>query len=206
MKFKSLNSTHIIKIHNILVDVYKISNGYADKGKLDALLYKIDFLHDDDILKRSSILLEGLIRLHAFTDGNKRTALESVKTYLNLNDYYLIFPLSTVAFSYKIANTQKIDPKSNEDLINEITWWLKKFCVSKDDKNKINALFLLYYTIPTKLIHFFIKIKLPKIGNFILKKYIQMNVKDMNKNMIDFILNLLIDQLTSFEKKMSDKD
>lgn len=201
MKFKSINSTHIIKIHNILVDVYKISNGYADKGKLDSLLYKIDFLDDDDILKRSSILLEGLIRLHAFTDGNKRTALESVKTYLNLNDYYLILPLSTVAFSYKIANTQEIDPKSNEHLINEITKWLKIFCVSKGDASKIDVLFMLHYTIPTYLIKFFIKIKLPKVGNLILRSYLQMNVKDMDKDTMDFILRLLLDQLKSFEKK-----
>ena len=191
MKIKELEVEHIIKIHDVLVDHYNIPKGHVDEGKIESILEKIKFLNDDDLLQRASILLEGLIRLHVFTDGNKRTALESVKIYLNFNNYFPIFPLSTMTLSYKIASTQGIDPESNEKLIQEIHHWLKMFAVNKNDKKKIRTLFLIYYKIPIHILQFCKKTHMAKLGNFILSYYLKMNVKDVDKNMLDSILNLL---------------
>ena len=47
MKCKKLQVEHIIKIHNVLVDHYKIPKGHVDKGKIKSLLEKIKFLNDN---------------------------------------------------------------------------------------------------------------------------------------------------------------
>ncbi|MGI0060097.1 MAG: Fic family protein, partial [Nitrosotalea sp.] len=42
-----------------------------------------------DIYLKAAVLMEGLIRWHIFTDGNKRTALMSTFIYLYGNKHYL---------------------------------------------------------------------------------------------------------------------
>ncbi len=108
MKFKEITTFEIFTIHDVIISEYKITGGCENKGSIESLLAKINFLNYDDIYKRAALLLEGIIRLHPFIDGNKRTALQATKQYLNFNNHILVFPLSTVAFTYKIANTIKM--------------------------------------------------------------------------------------------------
>ena len=65
------------------------------------------------------VLLVGIIREHPFVDGNKRTALECVDTFLDLNgkEFKLRDPINSEEIIVKIAK----DELSN----NQIREWIK---------------------------------------------------------------------------------
>ena len=197
MKFRELTPSEIFIIHEVIVSEYHISNGCDSKGSVSALLEKIEFLKYNDVYKRAAVLLEGLIRLHPFVDGNKRTALQSVKQYLNLNKHVLIFPLSTVSFTYKIASNTKNTPEENENIILEIYNWIKIFSAPLDSKGKAKTIVIIrvYYEIPIICVRICNKIHFKKLGNFILKKYLGMNKNNLNEDMFNFIMDLLKKQL-----------
>ena len=131
--------------------------------------------------------------MHPFVDGNKRTALQATKQYLNFNERVLVFPSSTVAFVYKIASNTKNDPDSNEQLVNDIRNWIDAFSASLNLKGRSRAwvIIQLYYQLPIYLIQFSNKIHFTKLGDWILKTYLGMSKTDLNEDMFVFVLNLL---------------
>jgi death-on-curing protein len=78
----------------------------------------------DDIYLKAAVLMEGLIRWHIFTDGNKRTGLMSTLIYLYGNQHYLAIPVDSVRFLIKVASTQENDETATNALIREIADWL----------------------------------------------------------------------------------
>lgn len=54
-----------------------------NEGLLDIVLEQMGI--SKDLLQKSIVLLFGIIQNHPFIDGNKRTALESLYTFLNYN-------------------------------------------------------------------------------------------------------------------------
>ena len=52
--------------------------------------------------------MEGLIRWHIFTDGNKRTALMSTFIYLYGNKHYLAIPIDSVRFLIRVLTIDKM--------------------------------------------------------------------------------------------------
>lgn len=110
----------------------------------------------DTIYLKAAVLMEGLIRWHIFTDGNKRTGLMSTFIYLYGNQHYLAIPVDSVRFLIKIASTRENDEDATNALIKEIADWLHKH--SATDEMEFFAKVNKYSTIPAlkvNLLHFF---------------------------------------------------
>jgi death-on-curing protein len=54
-----------------------------NKGNLEFILKKVEV--EKSIIKKATILLRDIIRLHPFLDGNKRTAFHTMLYFLELN-------------------------------------------------------------------------------------------------------------------------
>jgi death-on-curing protein len=66
--------------------------GIRDKGGLEAAIHRprqAAYYEDADIIRQGVILAAGISQSHAFVDGNKRTALESMYVFLYVNDYQI---------------------------------------------------------------------------------------------------------------------
>jgi death-on-curing protein len=80
----------------------------------------------DTVFKKAACLLEGIVRLHPFPDGNKRTALLTTFSYLQANKYYLVIPLDTVRFLVNVAQNPANTEEEIDGLIIKIANWLEK--------------------------------------------------------------------------------
>ena len=49
--------------------------------------------------KKAAVLFEGIIRLHPFIDGNKRTALAVAQEFLVENNLIFLIPITAVRFT-----------------------------------------------------------------------------------------------------------
>lgn len=90
--------------------------------------------------------MEGLIRWHIFTDGNKRTGLMTTFVYPHGNRHYLAIPVDSVRFLIKIADSRENDEESINKLIKEIADWLHEHSATDELEffSKVNK----YSTIP----------------------------------------------------------
>ena len=69
------------------------------------------------IIRKAGYLLFNLVNLHPFLDGNKRTAFEVTRTFLNLNGWDLS-PTEEEAFSaLKSVSSGVTDAQSTEDWV-----------------------------------------------------------------------------------------
>lgn len=80
-------------IHSDLIQRYGGSHGLRDSGLLESALARPQHLanYDSDagVAQLASALGWGLVKNHAFLDGNKRVALAALVTFLKLNGYRL---------------------------------------------------------------------------------------------------------------------
>ena len=80
----------------------------------------------DTIHQQAACLMEGIVRLHPFPDGNKRTALLMTSLFMRVNNIYMVVPIDVVRFLIEVAN----DDASTEDcidaLICKISRWLEE--------------------------------------------------------------------------------
>lgn len=122
----------------------------------------------DTIYLKAAVLMEGLIRWHIFTDGNKRTGLMSTLIYLYGNQHYLAIPVDSVRFLIKVASTQENDEDATNTLIREIADWLHEH--SATDELEFFAKVNKYSTFPAlkvNLLNFFgFKKKAKKITDY----------------------------------------
>ena len=63
--------------------------GLRDMGALESALMRPMMGYYDGIVEEAAALLESLAMNHPFVDGNKRTALGVVDTFLRLNGSYI---------------------------------------------------------------------------------------------------------------------
>lgn len=80
-------------IHSDLIQRYGGSYGLRDAGLLESALARPQQLHhynpDAEEGRLAAALGWGLVKNHAFVDGNKRIAVAAVITFLKLNGYRL---------------------------------------------------------------------------------------------------------------------
>jgi death-on-curing family protein len=69
---------------------------------------------------RSAFMFEGIVRLHPFVDGNKRTALASIQEYLLEKGYIFIMPVSAVRFTIKVASINSMESDRINSLMKDI--------------------------------------------------------------------------------------
>lgn len=143
-----LSPEHLIEIHNSVIE-----NSDAEPGILNiGLLSSISVAPDESfqgqemhpsIPEKAAVLMERIIRLHPFVDGNKRTSLFAMVEFLQKNDYTVLLPLDAVRKTVLIAERSKQDPKSNEKVVKDLARWIKNYSLAKNASN-LKALKLMF--------------------------------------------------------------
>ncbi len=121
---KYLTVKDILLLHELQIEHYGGSHGLRDMGLLESAVgrpqstYGGEDLYPSVFLKGAA-LVHSLLLNHQFVDGNKRTAMYSVMTFLELNGYEF------VAEQNEIVDTALwIENKKPE--IENIAAWLEK--------------------------------------------------------------------------------
>ncbi len=127
-----LSEEGLIAIHNIIEQKYPLKlKGIKSRDKIKEIVQRPDlkvygYQPFSSIFTKASALMEGIIRGHAFYDGNKRTGLMATFAYLQREGYYLVLPIDVVRYAVQIASNQNNDEESINKLIIEIARWLEK--------------------------------------------------------------------------------
>jgi death on curing protein len=122
----SIISLNMIKnINRKVIRKWGGKHGIRDKEQLNSVISRpLQSAFGEDAFKsiweKSAALLEGIIRFHPFTDGNKRTAWYATKYILNKNNKEL-------NLNYSKASDYILKISENKDItIEDISKWLKK--------------------------------------------------------------------------------
>lgn len=121
----------ILLLHSIAIDATGGSHGLRDLGLLESAVARPEasFSGEDlypDLFLKTASLLHSLLRNHPFVDGNKRTAMFSAMTVLELNGYEFISEqMEIVDFALKIEN-EKLSVEQISDWLKEHTRKIKK--------------------------------------------------------------------------------
>lgn len=107
MQYISLEQ--ILQLHALVLLRYGGATGVRDVGRLEAVVasqYQEVFgeeLHKT-VHEKSATLIRGIIADHPFSDGNKRTAMLSGLTFLEINGYSFIAELGELEdFAVQVA-------------------------------------------------------------------------------------------------------
>jgi death-on-curing protein len=88
-----LNSAMLRTMHSELINIFGGSHGLRDAGLLESALARpgqyANYLSDAPPGQLAAVLCWGLLKNHAFIDGNKRIALAALVTFLRRNGYRL---------------------------------------------------------------------------------------------------------------------
>ena len=128
-----ITAAQIAEVHQIIQTTYPngVTSGRVDQSKLDSIAEKpftkvYGHAHYDTIFKQAACLMEGIIRLHPFTDGNKRTALLATYAFLLMNKNYMAIPLDVVRFMVNVAQDDIRTEEEADELNNHMADWLEK--------------------------------------------------------------------------------
>ena len=137
MKTTSLDN--LIELHSIVEQYFGVYSGIKDQGLLESiadtpqLMFNGHLLYDN-IFEQAASLMERIIRMHPFFDGNKRTGLLAAKYYLEINGYSIVLPFHSPRFTVMIAKNIENDPESNRKIVKKITKWLCKYSARTNSK------------------------------------------------------------------------
>jgi death-on-curing protein len=88
-----LNSAMLHTMHSELIQIFGGSYGLRDACLLESALARpqqhANYSSDATPGQLAAVLCWGLVKNHAFVDGNKRIALAALVTFLRLNGYRL---------------------------------------------------------------------------------------------------------------------
>jgi len=73
--------------HQQLIERYGGAPGIRDVGALESALHRPQTGYYDTIIHEAAALLESLVQIHPFIDGNKRTAFAVVDVFLRINGH-----------------------------------------------------------------------------------------------------------------------
>lgn len=121
---KYLSVKDVLLLHQLAIDEFGGSHGLRDLGLLESAVMRSQASFDGGdlyktIFDKAAALLHSLLMNHQFVDGNKRTAMFSVMTFLELNGYTFIAEQKEVVDYALII-------ESSQPKIEEIAVWLKK--------------------------------------------------------------------------------
>lgn len=187
MTSNPITAEEIIAIHHVFEKRFNLPQGHVKKGELEALVAKCEgkpFSADSmGVLEQAAILFEGITRLHMFTDGNKRTALETTRLFLNRNEYVLVVPLSGTNFIYTVAQDCTQD---TEEIVTRIIEWLRNHSARTNQPNRIRWLLLVHLKLPVVTVRFFAKIRLWRCSKWIIRRYLM----SRDSQVTEFILEI----------------
>jgi death-on-curing protein len=75
--------------HQELIRRYGGRPGIRDAGALESALHRPQTGYYDTIIDEAAALLESLVQIHPFIDGNKRVAFAVVDVFLRINGYVI---------------------------------------------------------------------------------------------------------------------
>jgi death-on-curing protein len=73
--------------HQKLTERYGGSFGVRDAGALESALHRPQTGYYDTLVHEAAALLESLVQIHPFLDGNKRVAFAVADVFLRINGY-----------------------------------------------------------------------------------------------------------------------
>lgn len=108
----------------------QVTAGHINRQAVAGIIHAAFFtMHDqpahDTIFKQAAALMEGIIRLHPFPDGNKRTALLTAYLFLLENKYHMVVPPNTIQFMAGVAQNLSQTQPENATLTNQVAQWLE---------------------------------------------------------------------------------
>ncbi len=80
-----ISTADALFFHKQLIERYGGAPGIRDVGALESALHRPQTGYYDTIIHEAAALLESLIHIHPFIDGNKRTAFAVVDVFLRIN-------------------------------------------------------------------------------------------------------------------------
>lgn len=84
------------------------------------------------VYSKGAALMEAIIRLHYFVDGNKRVALQATERFLEKNNIIVVFPLHSIKFSLYIASSIK----ESDELRESIRKYLETYTIDINNVDK----------------------------------------------------------------------
>ena len=125
MEHTFLTVADVEAIHEEVLKHSGGSAGIRDRGALESAVHRPQFGYYADLIEEAAALLESLTMNHPFVDGNKRTALASVETFLDYNDYTIS------AGSHEIFDFFMKNLKTNTFRFPVILEWLREVVISQ---------------------------------------------------------------------------
>jgi death-on-curing protein len=106
--FVEINRRMIMKFGGIF---FSGDNNLANPGSLEHVLFEIQdpFFEQNlypDLIDKAAITSWRIIVGHVFHDGNKRTAMEGCRLFLELNGFKLLIDQEVVRIAIQIANRE----------------------------------------------------------------------------------------------------
>lgn len=123
----------ILSLHEDIRKTYPedVVGGHINRQAIDGIVdgafsaYGGKLVHDT-IFKQAAALMEGIIRLHPFPDGNKRTALLTAWGFLFISGHYLVTPLDTIRFMVGVAGNEGRTSEEIAELVEQMAMWLEE--------------------------------------------------------------------------------
>lgn len=117
MEVNYITTEEIITIHDEIIKTSGGHSGIVNLGNLDFIISQIEI--PKDFFRKAATLLLGILTSHPFVDGNKRTGLESMKTFLYLNNKQFVSDEEDIWIKLHEISEGKL---KFEEVIN----WIKK--------------------------------------------------------------------------------
>lgn len=208
---ENLTEEDLLYLHKIVEERFKVFTGVKDQGLVKAIAERPEqklyggYTPYNDVFTKAASLMEGIIRMHPFYDGNKRTALLATITYLELNGYKTIIPLSAVRFTVKIARTEKNDPESTTQLILKIATWLKRLSAKNENSKLIAVKVVVYFLLPLIAVLPLAVISFGVIGNWFVGRWMAFDMYPEYKKETNQIASFIAETMRrSFAKEIRD--
>jgi death on curing protein len=85
-----LTLLEVLAIHDRMLADFGGARGVRDAGALESALFRPVTGYYDDVIAQAAALLESLLIIHPFVDGNKRTAFAAADIFLRLDGYRVV--------------------------------------------------------------------------------------------------------------------
>lgn len=122
----------VLSFHDEVRKIFpkQVTAGHINRQAVDGIIRAAFFtVHGqpvhDTVFKQAAALMEGIIRLHPFPDGNKRTALLTTYLFLLENRCHMVVPPNTIRFMAGVAQNLSQTQPENAALANRVAKWLE---------------------------------------------------------------------------------
>jgi death-on-curing protein len=112
-----LTTADALFFHKLLIERHGGTTGIRDAGALESALYRPQTGYYDTLLHEAAALLESLVRIHPFIDGNKRVAFAVTDVFLRINGYTITANSSAIC-----VQLMKLFDERSYDLQHLVPW------------------------------------------------------------------------------------